>query len=730
MKPPARLFVARPTAIALALLAAYGSPSAQKIETEGSVDVGVGLISGDSADRAQFGQYNGLRNAPAGVGLLGFDYSQRDLTEGTSFSLVGTNLGLQTRELRLGWMNQGNWKLVANYNEQIHYDPYSVNSGGIGMGTTTPQVVVLPGGAGTGNDFELKVKRTAFGLGLWKAITPAINAEIKFNTEDRNGSRAFGSGFSCPSTTAPGCGVATGIATGSAVLFLPEPINSNTTLVDARVSYADQRLNLSAGYYGSFYRNSYSVLSPSVPSSLNNPVGTLLPLSTGLQPILNLPLALPPDNQAQFFDITGNYLLAEATHLKFKASYSWASQDQDFTSSGLNNAPTGVSSLGGSIKTGLYLVGLSSRPMPKLLLVADASYQSRNDQTPIALYNVEDTDTYTNRRYPLQTLRARVGAGYQFSTDYRGTLDVGYESLDRGTFTPTSAVAGVSALRQTTDETGVRLELRRRMVENVSGAISLSSSWRRGSDWLKPNSGIGVTEVTDPSTAFTPTAIFPSSLANRQRDKIKLNVNWQASEALSMQFLAEAGQDEFSSPTDYQEGLEKTKLNLFSIDFDYILSEQWRLNGFISTGQQQLHQTRPAGYIMSFKDTTTSLGVGFTGTPMANLQVGGNLSYINDRNAYSQGLQPTTSPADVALLQVAGGLPDAIFNQTTLNLFAKYDIDKSSAVRVNLIYQYSKVEDWNWRYGSTPYSYADATTLYQQPTQSVGMIGVVYVYKF
>jgi MtrB/PioB family decaheme-associated outer membrane protein len=382
------------------------------------------------------------------------------------------------------------------------------------------------------------------------------------------------------------------------------------------------------------------------------------------------------------------------------------------------------------MSTTLALIGVTSRPMPKLTLTADASYEDRKDKTPIATYNVEGINTYTNRRYPLETIRARLGAGYQFSADYRGTIDVGYESFDRGTFTPTSAVAGVSALRQSTDETGVRLEVRRRMIDSVGGAITLSSAKRNGSDWLKPNSGTGVTEVSDPNTAFLPSAIFPYSLADRQRDKLKLTVNWQVSEALSLQILAEGGQDKFDSPISSQAGLEKTNLNNFSIDADYVLSEMWRFNGYISTGQQKLHQTNPGGYILSFKDTTTTAGIGFQGKPMEQLQVGGTLSYLTSKNAYPQSLTSTASPADAALLSAAGGLPDVIFRQTTLNLYGTYDIDKKSAVRVNVVYQYNEVKDWVWFYGNTPYAYADGTSLYQQASQSVGMVGVVYIYKF
>ena len=83
-----------------------------------------------------------------------------------------------------------------------------------------------------------------------------------------------------------------------------------------------------------------------------------------------------------------------------------------------------------------------------------------------------------------------------------------------------------------------------------------------------------------------------------------------------------------------------------------------------------------------------------------------------------------------SLLAATGGLPNTIFRQTNLSLFAKYEIDKKSALRVNLVYQRSTVNDWGWGYNGTPFSYSDATTLYQQPNQNVGLIGVTYIYKF
>lgn len=729
-----RPFHARPTILVLALLAAYG-PSVAEVVTEASVEAGLYGISGSSADRAQFGQYNGLRNVGNAAGILGFDYYRRDVEAGTSILFTGANLALQTRELGFAWKNQGDWKFSAGYNEQLHYDPYSANTGLLGFGTSTPQVLPLPGGVGTGSDVDFKVKRSAFGLGFWKAITPTLSLDVNLKTEDRDGSRLFGNGFTCASSVAPGCKGATLSNTGSAVLMLPEPINSNQTQVEARVNYVGQKFNLSAGYYGSFYKNSVSVLAQGVPDSLYNPVGSLLPLNSGLQSILNNPLALPPDNQAQFFDVTGNYAFTPTTQGKFKLSYSQATQDQSFAGAGLTGAPAGSSSLGGKVSTTLAVLGVTSRPMPKLSLLADLRYEDKNDQTPIAPYNVEGAGamqlTFTNMHLPLTTTRARGEAAYQFTNEYRGTLDLSYESINRGVFTASSAVSGVSALRQSTDETGVRAELRRTLSENLSGAISLASSWRNGSDWLKPNSGTGVSTVTDPNAAFTPASVYMPNLADRQRDKLKLTANWQPTEGLSLQFLAEGGRDNFSSPTQYPlQGVESAGMNLFGIDWDYVVSEKWSINGYLSQGTQTIQQSRYAGYVMSFKDTNTGAGVGFSGKPMDKLQVGGNLAYVNDKNVYPQGLEANAPAESVALLGATGGLPDVVFRQTTLSLFGKYELDKQSAVRVSLLYQRSYVNDWAWGYNGTPFAYSDATTLYQQANQSVGMLGVSYIYKF
>ena len=130
-------------------------------------------------------------------------------------------------------------------------------------------------------------------------------------------------------------------------------------------------------------------------------------------------------------------------------------------------------------------------------------------------------------------------AAYQFTSEYRGTLGATFNHVDRGAFTQSSAIDGVTAMRQKTDETGLRAELRKRMSETLSGAVALESSKRTGSNWLRDNSGAGVTEVTDANSPSAQTifasGIFPVNLMDRRRDKVRLSADWQPTEKLSLQ---------------------------------------------------------------------------------------------------------------------------------------------------------------------------------------------------
>jgi len=726
-----RPLTARLSLLALALTAAFPLAHAQTAPAvESSVTAGIGAVTGDREDHSLFNQYNGLRPSSNVFGLFGADYYRRDDERGTATSFQASDLFNGNRELGFRWKKQGDWKFSADYSEGVRWDPNVVNTGLAGAGTTSPTVVALPGGPGTGNDYDLKLKRTNLGFGFGKVLSRQWQLDASAQTEHKEGSRLFGIGFNCPSANAPGCRTTTGTEIGWATLSTPEPVDAQHTQAEARVTFGGEKLNLSFGYYGSFYRNGNSSMTVNVPGSLYNPVGVITPLSVGLQPILSQPVALPPDNQAHQLDLLGTYAIAPTTLLNFKLGYSEATQHDSFAAAGLTGAPAGVSDLGGKLTTTLAQVGVTARPMPKLSLSANVRYEHRSDSTPVRLYNIEGTSTYTNRQLPLTTERAKIQAAYQFTPEYRGLLAIDQNNIDRGEFTATSAVAGLTALRRKTEETGVRAELRKRMSADLSGAVSVESSRRTGSNWLRDNSGTGVTEVTDPTAASSgfATGIFSPTLMDRHRDKVKFNADWQPNDKLSLQASVETGRDRFDSPSTY--GLRKSGMDQVALDWTYALNDKYNLNGFVSYGTQDLDQARPGGAIMAFENTGTTVGLGFTGKPTGPLEVGGNLSYLNDRSVYAQTLDGTADAASATLLAATGGLPDILFRQVTLKVFGKYTLDKLSFVRVELAHQRSRWTDWAWGYNGVPYVYSDGTTVNRKPNQNVTFLGVTYTRRW
>ncbi len=720
----------RRTLVAAAACAVCAGAQAQTDLVETIVSVGAGAASGSRGQQAWFGQYSNFGAGRSAVGLLGLDYTLRKEEQSAWVQLMGSDLLGDTRDLSLVWKNPGSWKITADYGELVHYDPYTINTGLLGVGTTTPQVVSLPGGAGTGTDLDLKTKRTKLGIGFSKIISPAWQIELDLKTENKEGARLFGVGMNCPSSIDASCTGGTAANPGWAVLMLPEPIKANHSQVQARMSYSQDKLRFSLGYYASFYRNDYSTLDPVVPASF----GTAFAPNIALQTLLSQSLALPPDNQAHQFDMSGSYDITPTTRSTLKVAFGRATQTNDFAGAGLLNAPgpsTGylgtVTNLGGQVDTKLFKLGLSSRPIPRLSLLADVRYEDKDDKTPLAFYNADGTGAFTtNRNLPRRKTGGKLQANWQFNSDYRGTLGADFEAIDRGVFTATSAVSGISALRQKTEETGVYAEVRRRMSHDFSGAIKVSSSRRDGSNWLRPNAGAGVTEVADPATGFLPSALFMATLGDRTRDKVKLSANWQTNDKVTLQFSAENGIDKFSTPGIY--GVRRTSMNQFGVDGTYSLSYAWSFNGYLSRGAQTIDQSRYAGYNMAFDNTSTSLGVGFAGKISSPLHVGGSLSYIHDKSVYAQTLNSFASAYNAALLASTGGLPDVVYRQTALKLYGKYDLDKRSSVRVDLVHQRTSLDDWAWGYNNVPYVYTDGTTVLQNPNQSVSFIGVSYVY--
>ncbi len=724
------------TVIALAVLAAFAPARAQEMTTpESSVRVGIGAASGDEKDRARFGMFNGLREHGS-YGLFDFDYIKRDDSAATWTKLQGRNLGLDNRELGFSYQKQGDWKVTFDYSELVRHDPRTINTGLTGAGTTTPTVVRLAA-PGTGSELNLDLKRKSFTLGAEKWFGGSLQFEAVFKNEDKDGARFFGRGFACSASwvAAGSCATST---TQWALLMLPEPVNSTIKQFDAKLNWSGDKFLVTGGYYGSFYNNANGNLTPTIPATLNNPLGAAQTVDSGLRTTLGLPMALWPDSQAHQFYVSGNYRFAPTTRLTYKYSYTHATQNEDFAGMGFTAAPAGRSNLGGEMNTTLAQAGLSMRPMPKLSLLANLRYESKDNKTPIALYNIEGTNTFTNGNPSPRKLNAKLEGSYQLPADYRVTVGAEYESVDHGTFTSTDNVAGISGIRQKSQETSYRVELRKSMSETLTGAVSYIASRREGnSPWMKPASlpltGVfeaspGCQSVGANACIYNRTAIFPFIFEDRERNKIRLMASWTPTDRLGLQLFVEDGKDIFHGPTEH--GLRDTGMRMFSFDASYTLSDAWRLTGYLSRGEQSLDAGHSTGYDATLRDINDNIGLGVIGKASPRLQVGADVTYINDRLIYGQVQDPLASASNAAFLAASGGLPDVTYRLMRVKLFGQYALDKASSIRVDFIHQSTLFNEWTYSYNNVPFLYSDNTTLGAKPNQSVNFIAASYIYRW
>lgn len=714
MKNPKKEFGFSQKLLVISVLAAFGMAHAEEDEVtqltqpHSSASVGLNIASGDSNSRTILNQYSGMRDNNTNL-LLDFNVIKRDDATGLWTTFQGNHLGLDNRDLSFSQNKQGDWKYSIGYSELVRHDPRTINTGLQGAGTTTPTVVSLAA-PGAGADLNLEIKRKALSLGGETWLTPNLMFEVSAKNEDRKGARLSGVGIAC---MPPGFSSITCSSMSAALLMLPEPINSTTKQIEAKLNYSGDKFMVSGGYYGSFFTNANTAMTATINGRLVNPDGstfdTATPPGSTVAGYLQQPIALPPDNQAHQLYVSGNYAFTPTTRTTFKYSYTHATQHEDFGSAGLTGGPAGVSNLGGVMDSNAAQIGLTARPMEKLSMLGNLHYENKADKTPLAYYD----GAYANDVNSSKKLTGKLEASYKLPDNLRATFGIDYATVHRDAPVSTAAIWNatvnpLTGLREDTKEIGYRAELRRSMTETFNAGISYLHSKRDGGSWIS----IG---------PANPVGTYPMTMMDRKRDKVKLLADWMPIDKLSLQFMLENGKDTYTGPTD--KGLRDTGMNSYGVDAAYTLTEIWKLTGYVSQGNQTLHVDHNVGYLAELKNVNTTMDVGLIGKPTGKLELGGDWSYLNDSNRYQQ------SMATGAAI-IGGGLPDVTYRVTSLKLYGKYALQKDATVRVDLVHQSVRVNEWSWGNNGTPFAYSDNTTVSMLQNQSVNYLGASYNLRF
>ena len=762
------------------------------------IEVGIGYVNKDSA---KFGEYNGLDKRGV-YGLGGFDLSGRGGNDGALlWRLKATDLGLDTRNLLIDLGEPGKYRLTFGYDElQRNYsDTYQTPWRGAGSTSLT-----LPGGypaaatrlsstasangalsnwnniqapyataacAATGGvptpacagpgylipglmqNFDVGTKRTTYDLGAGVALGSNWEFKASARHQLKEGTKLTGvamNRFSGPSA------------------LLPEPINSTTELFEASLRYAGINSHLTIGYSGSFYRNDINLWTAEYAgAAATTPVPGNLARMSGM-----------PDNQMHQFSLAGGYNFSKTTRLVVSGSYSHMTQNEAFMAT-----PPGsgwivpVSSANAKVDNAAFLARLSARPMKDLSLSVAYKYDDRNNKTPVNNFVVNADITSGAAQFRNEPINRRQQQ-FNLDGDYRlgqgQAVKAGYEwqEIKRTTNSEENLFRA-----EKTRENTLRAEYRNNLVDSVTGRVSYARSQRRTSydDWPPPTTVAPLLTLEPPILGPAPASdpLLPGFrqffLADRNRDKLRGALQFDATERLSVTTTLDYNRDNYSN-SPY--GLKEAKSWVLGLDGGFAASETLMFNAYVTyedmkskleslaiarglsnavleahTGCNNYPVTAgslPADFFTdpcrnwseTQSDRVFTLGFGAKSKGMLS----GKLDLTADL-AYSRAVTPITvtggtyySNGNATLNNTfipATSLPDATSNMIDLRLSGTYKVDKSSSIRLNYLYRRLKSADWQWDAYTNPVAMQGYIgTGMTSPNYAVQVVSVSYIYRF
>jgi len=649
---------------------------------QGENDVGALAASGANAN---YGRYTGVDRSTAYVDA-GAD-GQWHSEDGSYVNYELERLGLASRDGIVEGGRDGRYDLRLSYDGQPSdlYDttvtPFRNNDGRLGLpsdwvaagatsGMSTLNSSVSPVNIGT-------QRRTVALLGQFFA-SPSWTIFSEFRRQEKNGTDLTSASFL------------------TEAVQLAQPIDYITNSFNVGAAWAGSKASLRLTYTGSWFEDGNDSL------SFANPYLPLVPGSTQGR------LADPPGNTLQQFAATGNVQLPWfATTLTYSASLGSLRQNAPFLPvSTLPDASVPVpGSLDGDVRLSHYALGLASRPLPKLSLRGNATYDGRNDQTtPLAItYVVTDTfpgGTAVTPRYGEDRERLdggadyallrwlRVGVGGQF-------LDVRY-SPDQ-VFTHTQDVESWGRLA-------------------ITPIDNLSFTFKYG-DGLRKSSALDVTVLPVGENPL----VFDYNYAPRDRVFSTLTGSWVVTPTITWALEGYLAKDDYRSSL---LGLQASHEQRGSTTLTWIPRET--LSAYLDIGYQRLYDAQNG-----FIDATTAPWV-ISGTQRYwNMSIGGQW-VVSQRWALTMDYVHAPSYADTN--SVLGGLAQGFPQNWTKLDSARLGVTYrwTPVLQVHLRYEHESYNSNDWALdGVGPATVPNLLALGIQPYRdNVNLIGITFRYQF
>lgn len=482
-----------------------------------SVDVGIGYVSQDSF---KFGEYNGLENKGAHV-ILNFVLSgggHFDSDSAVRWRITATNLGLNSREIKAEYGEQGHFRLSFDYDQlrrnrsDSYQTPYlgaggtvltlpanwqpphvpQISSTGVNFRSLDPdvsQVPVLVGGVLTAptpaqlaqlqaiadNDraafhhVDLHTQREKTQIGFTYQINSQWDLKLSAQNEHKEGLK--------PMST-----VSSQVSEFAAVI--PDRIDQDTQQYVASVNYTADRSYMQMGYYGSVYDNHVDSMTW---QDVNDPTKSAT-------------MSSAPSNQFHQFNVLGGYNFSPRTKLVVNASYGRNTQNDTYLVNPQLPLGVPVNSLDGKVVTETFDARLTSRPVDRLNLNFAYKYDNHDNRTPVNIYIFQDANEarsanpspfnavlglapntlasniniYANRPYSKKLNQLDASADYEVATGQNLKFGYQYQEIDRRC---NGSWINCADAPKSRENTGL-FEWRMNAAENVSANVTYSYSRR------------------------------------------------------------------------------------------------------------------------------------------------------------------------------------------------------------------------------------------------------------
>lgn len=769
---------------ALAVLTAGLAASAMAAEatveelTQPTSTVEVGGIYVDK-DSAKFGEYNGL--AKKG-GYLDFGFDLRgggayDQQSGSvqRWRVTGTNLGLDVRRLQADYAEQGLYGIRFEYDQirRNQFDDYLSLWNGVGTSTLTlpagyPPVAARTGTSGLANWNNIQspnLNATTTGGGPGYVIPALMHPENIATTRKRIGlggevklTDQWSVSLNARNEKKDGTKL-TGVAMGGFKgALVAEPIDSDTTIVEAAARYFSKQATFSVGYNTSLYRNhidAWTVEYPFAGTILNN-----RSLMNGA-----------PDNEMHQVALEGSYRFSPTIKLTAAGSYARLTQNEAFAYQSNASWIVPTTSADAKVINKNLLVRLTANPMAGLDLNASYKLQDRDNRTPIETFRISQYDgagtaSTVIENAPLNRKEQTLALDGRYKLGRDRWVSAGYEHqvIKRTSDNPDVDpwASGESK------EDSIRFAFGQAITETISGRVSYLHGRRRAVDYEEPE--------PNPVTASANAGLFSEVpgfrqfyLNDRNRDKLRGALDFQVSETVSLQAGVDFIKDRFPGG---EFGLKSTDSTAFNLDATVAPSDRLAFNGFLNFEDMKSKQEQfqipvnrapgvptlvphgpgcgpytsasgnlPADYLtdpcrfwsvaQADKIWTLGLGAKYSGLMSGRLTLSLDATYSDAKTNlnftggtyYSNGIgQNVYIPAQ--------NMPEITSRITDLKFGARYDVSKNSAVRFTWLHRRLRSSDPQFDLFGITSTQAYIGPGLVAPKYDVNAVALTYVYTF